>query len=239
MKINEKISNSDEDSFELSSEELDGIIFIPSDFSETIKCNSDVEPSDVRQEVGNLAEKLSIDIDLLYDLITPTFSGSGYSNHSNYIGFDDIEVSELKFYDKLEESDGDSLEEIEELQDENERLKEELEEYKDEVEVYEEEVEEYEEKIEEYKEEEKTNLSEKIVEIRKNKGLLDDECDCDEEVEELKEFSKDVLEKLLKDAEKISKKLSEPQPQVNEDNTSEKYESKKESLRREMFGEGE
>ncbi len=239
MEINEKISNSDEGSVELSSEELDGVIFIPSDFSETVKCTSDVEPTDVSQEVNSLAERLSIDTDTLYDLITPTFSGNGYSNHSNYVGFDELEDKKFKFYKKLEENDGDNLEELEELQDENERLKEDLEEYKEKVEDYEEKVEDYEEKIQEYKEKEKTKLSEKIVEIRKNKGILDDDCDCEEEVEELKEFSKDVLEKLLKDAKKISKKLSEPQPQVNEDNPSENYESKKESLRKEMFGEGE
>lgn len=230
MEIIEKLKNSEEDNIILSSDELDGLIFIPSDFSENIKCTTDVKPSEVSDEVDMLSKSMSVDKDVLYDMLTPIFGDDAYEYHQNYLGFDELEDKELSFMKNLE--GGDNLEELEELQDENERLKEELEEYK-------EKAQEYEEKVEKYREKEKTRLSEKIVDIRKNKGILDDDCNCDEEIEELKEFSTDVLEKLLKDAKKISKKLSEPRPQVNEQNDSKSYESKKEKLRKEMFGDGE
>jgi len=144
----------------------------------------------------------------------------------------------------------------EELKLENEQLSEKVEEYENSVSDYEEKVEqleqekqelqdkvdEYEEMLEQKEKSEKRQLAEDIMEIREKKGLVDEDCDCEQKLSELTEMPKDALKAILQDLKEVSEKLSEPQPKVKENVEEEEHKNsdeKKEALRKELFGDRE
>lgn len=216
-------------------DEVKGVRVYSDNFPFTDKI--DCKPDDISDEVSEFSEKLSVDEEILYDILSPLFSSDDYNEWLNDKDFF-YEVEKEKF----EDGDSVSEEENEENETDIEELEQKLEEFKEKLENKEEKLNEYRDKVEKYEEEQRQNVIDNIIETRKSKEFYSEDEEIEKDREELSEYNRDVLDQILKESKKFSletnkkaeSKVKETKKDFKQFENSE--ENKMKELEKKMFG---
>lgn len=226
-----EIIEEDSQTIKVLSDDTRGIMIF--DKQDNIEFKTDATPADVYEEVTCLSDKMGVDSDYVYDILTPVFDGSSTINDVYNGGyfltsdlFDEFEIKKNGDKTVNENEDIEALEkEAEALKEENASLKDELQKAKDEIDAF--------------LTREKEGLVDSIIEERKKKGIIESDSDCSEQKQEFMKLPIEALDFMLDDVKKVSVKFSKPEPKTQDAEPigDESYEEKKAKLRKEMFGE--